>query len=126
MRRKYTLKALFISCVLLCAPAMAEEALTKSEKAQVEAILTEAASKLIYLDRDCDKPIDGEKFKELAKLKAFSEGFETIEGISWETIRVEAHRQYGVLKTEAPVGELCKQYEADIKDSYMFLKDTSG
>ena len=104
----------------------ASEELSKEQVKDVEALLVEATSKLIYLDRDCDKPIDGEKVKELAKLKAFSEGFHTLEGISWESIRVEAHRKYGELKVKAPVGELCEQYKADIKGSYKFLKDIDG
>ena len=101
----------------------ATEKLSKNQVKEVEALLIEATSKLIYLDRDCDKPIDGEKVKELAKLKAFSEGYHTLEGISWENIREQAHRKYGELKMKAPIGELCEQYKADIKDNYQFLKD---
>lgn len=100
----------------------AKPALSSSEKSEIELLLAESASKLIYLDRDCGKSIDPEKFKELAKLKAFSEGHISIEGISWERVKRKANKQYGALKIEAPLGELCEQYKADIKDSYHFLK----
>ncbi|WNC69993.1 hypothetical protein RI845_07605 [Thalassotalea nanhaiensis] len=120
------MRVLLIVLSILSFNSFADESLSKSEIKQVEELLTEAVSKLIYLERDCDKPIDGEKVKEMAKLKAFSEGFHTIEGVSWETIKVEAHRQYGVLKTKAPVGELCDEYKADIKGNYKFLKDIDG
>jgi len=33
----------------------------------------------IYLERDCGKAMDVDKFKELARLKAFSEGYMKIE-----------------------------------------------
>ncbi|KGJ99591.1 hypothetical protein [Thalassotalea sp. ND16A] len=117
------MKYLFILFTLLSANAFAEETLSKSQVKSVEAMLIEAGSKMLYLTRDCDKPIDPSKFKELAKIKAFSEGYETIEGVSWKTIQRESHRQYGELKTEAPMGELCEQYKADIKGNYKFLKD---
>ncbi|OUS31349.1 hypothetical protein A9Q98_02790 [Thalassotalea sp. 42_200_T64] len=120
------MKYFLILFTLLSANAFAEDGLSKSQVKKVEAILIEAASKALYLTRDCDKPIDPSKFQELAKIKAFSEGYETIEGVSWETIKREAHRQYGVLKTEAPLGELCEQYKADIKGNYKFLKDINA
>lgn len=110
------------SLVLLSCSALAAEPVTGSEKSEIELLLAESASKLIYLDRDCGKAIDKKKFKELAKLKAFSEGYLTIEGISWERVKRKAHKGYGMLKIEAPMGELCEQYKADIKGSYRFLK----
>lgn len=117
------MKLLILPLVLLSSIAFADQSLTKSEKSEVELLLAESASKLIYLERDCGKAMDTEKFKELAKIKAFSEGFTTIEGISWERVKRKAHQGYGMLKIEAPLGELCKQYREDIRGSYRFLKD---
>lgn len=117
------MKRLILPLVLLSTSVLASQPLTKSEKGEVELMLAEAASKLIYLERDCGKPMDKNKFKEVAKLKAFSEGFMTIEGISWERVKRKAHKGYGALKIEAPVGELCEQYKADIKGNYRFLKE---
>ena len=108
--------------LLLSSAVLAAEPLTKTEKGEVESLLAEAASKLIYLDRDCGKAIDAEKFKELSKLKAFSEGYMTIEGISWNRVKRKAHQGYGMLKIEAPLGELCEQYKKDIKGTHQFLK----
>jgi len=113
---------LSLSLVLLSTTAIANDALSKREKGEIELLLAESASKLLYLQRDCDMPMDKEKFKELAKLKAFSEGHMSIEGISWERVKRKAHQGYGMLKIEAPVGELCEQYKADIKGTYRFLK----
>jgi len=117
------MKRLILPLLLLSSAAFAAEPLTKAEKGEVESLLAEAASKLIYLDRDCGKPIDSEKFKELSKLKAFSEGYMTIEGISWERVKRKAHQEYGMLKIDAPLGELCEQYKAAIKGNYRFLKE---
>ena len=116
---KYLILPLLLSSTVL----FAAKPLTKAEQVEVESLLAEAASKLIYLDRDCGKPIDAKKFKELSKLKAFSEGYMTIEGVSWDSIKRKAHQEYGMLKIEAPLGELCQQYKAAIKDSYQFLKE---
>lgn len=117
------MKRLILPLLLLSSAAFAAEPLTKSEKGEVESLLAEAASKLIYLERDCGKPVDGDKFKELAKLKAFSEGYMTIEGISWTRVKRKAHQEYGMLKIEAPLGELCAEYKAQIKGNYRFLKE---
>ncbi len=116
------MKRLILPLLVLSSTAFAGESLTKSEKGEVELMLAESASKLLYLDRDCDKAIDAEKFKELAKLKAFSEGYMTIDGISWDRVKRKAHQGYGALKIEAPLGELCEQYKKDIKGNYRFLK----
>ncbi len=116
------MKHIILPLLLLSFTAAASDTLTSSEKSEVELLLSEAGSKLIYTERDCGKPIDVDKFKELAKLKAFSEGFMTIEGINWERVKRKAHQGYGVLKIEAPLGELCEQYLADIKAKYRFLK----
>ncbi len=115
--KRYLLPLLAISCTTIAA-----EPLSKSEKGELESLLAEAASKMIYLNRDCGKDINADKFKELAKLKAFSEGFMTIEGISWERVQRKAHQEYGMLKIDAPLGELCEQYKAAIKGNYKFLK----
>ncbi|ALO35073.1 hypothetical protein CMT41_10350 [Colwellia sp. MT41] len=117
------MKFLILPLLLLSSTAFAAEPLTKVEKGEVELLLAEAASKLLYLERDCGKPMDVEKFKELAKIKAFSEGYMTIEGISWERVKKKAHQGYGMLKIEAPLGELCDDYRAQIKGNYRFLKE---
>lgn len=108
------------------AQALTEKELTEEQVSEVEILLTEAASKLIYMNNECNAPIDAEKFKELAKIKAFSEGYQTIEGISWDHVKVEAHRQYGQLKVEAPMGEYCDKFKEDFKSAYPFLKDTNA
>jgi len=46
----------------------------------------------------------------------------TIEGISWERVKRKAHQEYGMLKIDAPLGELCEQYKAALKGNYRFLK----
>ena len=117
------MKSLILPLLLLSSASFAAEPLTTAEKGEIELLLAEAASKLIYLERDCDKAMDPDKFKELAKLKAFSEGYMTIEGISWKRVQKKAHQGYGMLKIEAPLGELCEQYKAAIKGSYRFLKE---
>ena len=113
---------LSLSLVLLSTATIADDALSNREKGEIELLLAESASKMIYLDRDCGKPIDKEKFKELAKIKAFSEGHISIKGISWEHVKRGAHKGYGMLKIEAPMGEYCEKFEADIKGNYRFLK----
>lgn len=123
------MKYLIILLAALSATTFAHETpeapktLSSSEVEQVEVLLTEAAAKSIYVTRHCDKPIDVDKFKELAKIKAFSEGFETIEGISWDNVKEGAHKQYDALNAKAPKGELCVEYLADLKGKYRFLKD---
>ena len=116
------MKRLILPLLAFSCATIAAEPLTKAEKSEVESLLAEAGSKMIYLNRDCGKDVDAEKFKELAKLKAFSEGYMTIEGISWERVKRKAHQEYGMLKIDAPLGELCEQYKAAIKGSYKFLK----
>ncbi|OUS00328.1 hypothetical protein A9Q81_10650 [Gammaproteobacteria bacterium 42_54_T18] len=116
------MKRLILPLLAISCATIAAEPLTKTEKSEVESLLAEAASKMIYLNRDCGKEIDKNKFKELSKLKAFSEGYMTIEGVSWERIKRKAHQEYGMLKIDAPLGELCEQYKAAIKGSYRFLK----
>ena len=117
------MKRLILPLLLISSAAFAVEPLTNSEKRDVESLLAEAASKLLYLERDCGKPVDAEKFKELSKIKAFSEGYMTIEGISWKRVKRKAHEGYGALKAAAPLGELCEDYRAQIKGNYRFLKD---
>ena len=116
------MKRLILPLLALSFTSLAATPLTDAEKGEVESLLAEAGSKLLYVDRDCGKALDPEKFKELAKLKAFSEGYMTIEGISWEQVKRKAHQEYGMLKIDAPLGELCEQYLDSIKDSYNFLK----
>ncbi|QDP02079.1 hypothetical protein FNC98_12455 [Thalassotalea sp. PS06] len=109
--------------VALSSPLVfANEAPNAQERQEIEMLLAEAAGKMIYLTKQCDKPVDKDKFKELSKLKAFSEGYESIEGISWENVRDEANQNYGELKAKGPNGEFCEQYEKDIKNAYPFLK----
>lgn len=117
------MKRLILPLLILSSTAFADNSLTKAEKGEVELMLAESASKLLYLERDCGKAMDAGKFKELAKLKAFSEGYMTIEGISWDRVKRKAHKGYGALKIEAPMGELCEQYRSDIKGNYRFLKE---
>lgn len=116
------MKRLILPLLAISCATFAAEPLTKSEKSEVESLLAEAGGKLLYLDRDCGKPMDVEKFKEIAKLRAFSEGFMTIEGISWDRVKRKAHQEYGMLKIDAPLGELCEQYKAALKGNYRFLK----
>ena len=105
------MKKIILILFLLSNTSFATESLTTTEKSEVELLLAEAASKLLYLERDCNLPMDTEKFKELAKLKAFSEGYMTIEGISWDRVKRKAHQGYGALKIEAPLGQICSQYQ---------------
>ncbi|TLU61510.1 hypothetical protein FE810_14730 [Thalassotalea litorea] len=107
---------------LLSTCVVAAEAPNAEERNKIEMLLAEAAGKMIYLTKQCDKPVDPEKFKELSKLKAFSEGYQSIEGISWEHVRDEANQKYGELNAEGPDGEFCEQYEKDIQNAYPFLK----
>jgi hypothetical protein len=120
------MKRLAIVLMMAATPVMASESLSGKEVKEVEALLAEAASKLLYVSRDCDKPIDPSKFKDIAKLKAFSEGYYTLDGISWDNVKYEAHRQYGELKVKAPIGELCEDYKAQLKGKYKWLKDTNA
>jgi hypothetical protein len=117
------MKKFILILLLISSSSYATESLTKTEKSEVELLLAEAASKLLYLERDCNMPMDKEKFKEFAKLKAFSEGYMTIKGISWDRVKRKAHQGYGALKIEAPLGQLCEQYQSDIKGNYRFLKE---
>ena len=116
------MKQLILVLSLISSTAMATGTLTQIEQGEVELLLAESASKLLYLERDCNKPIDKEKFEELAQIKAFSEGYETIKGISWARIESQSEHNYTVLKTQAPQGQLCEQYQSDIKGNYRFLK----
>ncbi|MGL1959082.1 MAG: hypothetical protein OCD00_17415 [Colwellia sp.] len=116
------MKQILLISALFSTSLMAENLHPGEDRAAIEAMLIEAASKGIYITRDCDKPIDMEKFKELSRIKAFSEGHNTIESVRWEKIKFKAHKQYGALKIKAPVGELCNQFKNEIKDSYQWLK----
>ncbi len=116
------MKQLILALSLISSTAMATGSLTQTEQGEVELLLAESASKLLYLERDCNKPTDQDKFEELAQVKAFSEGYETIEGISWARIESQSEDKYKVLKTQAPQGQLCEQYKNDIKGNYRFLK----
>lgn len=116
------MKRLILPLILLSNAAFSAEPLTKTELNEIESLLAEAGGKAIYLSRDCDKPIDPEKFKELSKLLAFSEGYMSIEGVNWEHIARKAHQEYGRLKIQAPLGELCEEIKTVIKGDYNFLK----
>ena len=116
------MKNILILMMLLTSATISAETLSKSQSNEIESLLAESSSKLIYLERDCGKDMDVDKFKEIAKLKAFSEGYTTLNGISWADVREQAHQDYGVLRAEAPAGELCHAYEEQIKGTYRFLK----
>lgn len=117
------MKKLFITIisVLVCLPAMAQD-IPKLSK--LEYILAEAGSKSLYLTRDCDKPIDPEKFKSMADVKAVMEGFKSADEVNWDNIQLASHIKYAELKTDAPMGELCSQYKKEVKGKYKWLKDT--
>ncbi|MCJ8321417.1 MAG: hypothetical protein MJK12_17405 [Colwellia sp.] len=117
---------LILALAFLSSSVFATQPLSDTHKGEIELLLAEAASKLIYLNNDCSKPVDPEKFKELAKIKAFSEGYMTIEGISWENTKRKANKMYGGLKIEAPLGEFCSEFREDIRGHYRFLKDTNS
>lgn len=116
------MKQLILALSLISSTAMATGTLTQIEQGEIELLLADSASKLLYLERDCNKPIDNEKFEELAKIKAFSEGYESIEGISWSRIEVQSQHGYEKLKAEASQGQLCEQFNREIKGNYRFLK----
>ena len=120
------MKKIILPLALLSSSVFATQSSTDNKYGEIELLLAEAASKLIYLNNDCNKPIDPQKFKELAKIKAFSEGHMTIEGISWENTKRKANKMYGALKIEAPLGEYCHEFREDIRGHYKFLKDTSA
>jgi len=90
----------------------------------VELLLADTASQLIYLDKDCNKPIDPQKFRELAKLKAMSEGYFSVEDIDWEKIKLVGNINYGSLKSEYPLSERCEEFREEIRGNYRFLQDT--
>jgi len=99
------------------------QTLTVNQIADLEEILSDAGAKAIYLSRDCNKPIDADKFFEMAKLNVLSEGFSTSKGIDREDIRRQAHIKYGQLKVKSPMGELCQEYKAELKGNYRWLAD---
>jgi hypothetical protein len=112
--------------IILSSSVFSAQPLSDTHKGEIELLLAEAASKLIYLNNDCNKSIDPEKFKEIAKIKAFSEGYMTIDGISWENTKRKANKMYGALKIEAPLGEMCSEFREDIRGHYRFLKETNS
>lgn len=116
------MKQLILALSLISSTAMATGTLTQMEQGEVELLLAESASKLLQLERDCNKPIDNEKFEELAQIKAFSEGYGSIEGINWSRIEVQSQHGYEKLKAQAPQGQLCEQFNSKIKGNYRFLK----
>lgn len=116
------MKYLSLALLFASTSVFAAEPVSGSEKTEIESLLAEAGSKMIYLKRECDLPVDYDKFKELAKIKAFSEGHLSIEGISWANVKRASHIEYGMLKIAAPLGESCEQIRADIKGLYRFLK----
>ena len=116
------MKQLILALSLISSTAMATGTLTQREQGEVELLLAESASKLLYLERDCNKPFDNEKFEELAQIKAFSEGYESIEGISWPRIEAQSQRGYEKLNAQASQGQLCEQFNREIKGNYRFLK----
>jgi hypothetical protein len=116
------MKQLILALSLISSTAMATGTLTQIEQGEVELLLAESAGKLLYLERDCNRPIDNDKFEELAKIKAFSEGYQSIEGISWSRIEVQSQRSYEKLKVQASQGQLCEQFNREIKGNYRFLK----
>ncbi|TRX56556.1 hypothetical protein [Thalassomonas sp. M1454] len=120
------MKPILLLLTVFSFASVASEPLSPLEVKEVQKLLAEAASKAKYVDEICEMPISAEKFKELSKIKAFSEGYETIEGISWEAVKDIALKEYDELKKQAPDGQYCDKYLADLKGNYRFLKDTSG
>lgn len=118
------MKPILLLLTVFSFSSVASESLSTDQINSVQNLLAEAGGKSLYVTELCDKPIDPEKFKELAKIKAFSEGYETIEGISWEVVKDKAHKQFAELKKQAPEGQLCDKYLADLKGNYRFLKAT--
>ncbi len=117
------MKYLLLVLTFLSTGALAIDPLTREQLVEVEAHIAEAASKGMYITYLCDKPIDPSKFKEFAKIKAFSEGYFTLEGVQWSAVEGEAKKQYQVLKADAPNGELCEKIMSELQIDYKFLKD---
>ncbi|NMP17496.1 hypothetical protein [Thalassotalea sp. Y01] len=110
------------SCLTVSAAGLASDDRT----AELEELLANDASKLIYLSRDCDMPIDAEKFKDLAALKAMMEGYGNTDNVDWEKVTKMAHEGYGKIKVEAPVGEKCPEYKDQLGEKYEWLKDINA
>lgn len=108
------MKQLTLALSLISSTAMATGTLTQIEQGEIELLLADSASKLLYLERDCNKPIDTEKFEELAKIKAFSEGYESIEGILITYTKISCSHQNRWLPAPLAFGEnlLLKTYQA--------------
>jgi hypothetical protein len=96
----------------------------KSKKLDLEILLANDVSKLIYLNNDCAMPItiEKEQFRDIAKVRAISEGIFSLDDIDWTNIKREGHKKYGMLKIEAPMGEYCKKYSDTIGGNYKFIK----
>ncbi|QBY02978.1 hypothetical protein E2K93_00700 [Thalassotalea sp. HSM 43] len=118
-------KAMTLFTAIGLTVAMAAQA-SDERTAELEALLADDASKLIYLSRDCDMPIDAEKFKDLAALKAMMEGYGNTDNVDWEKVTKMAHEGYGKIKVEAPVGEKCPEYKEQLGEKYEWLKDINA
>jgi hypothetical protein len=117
------MKYLMVLTLFISTTTFAQFPLSEQKKSDLELLLAKDVSTLIYLNNDCDKPIaiDKERFKEIAKIRAISEGVFSTEGLDWPKIKKEGHRQYGMLKIEAPLGEFCQKYIKSLGDNYKFL-----
>lgn len=120
MKRAFWFLVSFVS-----ASAFATE-MTKDQIQDVEALLAEGGAKSLYLTRECDKPIDPDKFRDLSKLKAISEGYPGVDGIDWENVKRESHIGYAKMKLDAPLGEACPALLEELKGKYRWLRDINA
>lgn len=118
------MKYSIILAVFISTFTFAQTTTDETKKLGLEVLLSSDVSKLIYLNNDCGKPItiDKDRFKDIAKVRAISEGFFSTDGLNWPSIKREGNKQYGKLKIEAPLGEYCERYINALGDNYKFLK----
>lgn len=101
---------------------VAAAALTLNVSAQSDADLAIAesmiklTSKVMYLRNECGVDIDKEKYKEIAKIYAFSEGLDISQDrIHWERLIVPARTEYQQMAKDYPNGARCEELKERAK-----------
>ncbi|MFD2167553.1 hypothetical protein ACFSJY_14985 [Thalassotalea euphylliae] len=123
MMKKLITLGLMLLSASVTANATANIELNQQQRYDVEQLLADSGAKSLYLTRECGVAIDANKFKELADIKAMSEGYPSAQGVNWKKIKRNAHAGYKAMQLDAPKGELCTTLTRGNENKYQWVKD---
>lgn len=89
---------------------------------QVISLLTNGASKAMYLTYQCDMEIDKDKFRVVSKLFVFRDGLKMPASVNWASISTNAQLLYKSYATKYPDGSQCKKLKEQIAGIAFLLK----